>query len=113
MKKPTLICLFFLTVCTGFAQKNYSLLDFANYHPEDDLCTGLGKLKNDAPNNFASIRDTSRHTDDPGGGGGRNYECSVRIKGTKKVYLHSSFGVTAMMDYGTFKTPGEVSEAGK
>ena len=79
---------------------------------DNDFCTALAILMNDAPYNFNNTSDTTNQYEaEETTGGGRYYESKIVIPGAGKVLMNYSLGVSCIINFGPFANTDEVNSA--
>lgn len=80
---------------------------------DNEFCSALTMLMNDAPYDFKITCDTNHYRDEKGAFGRRYYECKVKIPGAQKVSIASSFGKSGIITFGPYANTDEVNDAGE
>ncbi len=80
---------------------------------DNEFCSALAMLMNDAPYDFKTTCDTNHYVDEKRTFGRRFYECKVKIPGANKVSIASSFGKSGIITFGPYTNTDEVNDAGE
>ncbi len=86
---------------------------FSPAKKDDEFCSSLTVLMNDASYDFRNTMDSTRFIDEEGAFGRRFYESNVKVTGAEKVSIISSFGKSAQIEFGSFQSTDEVNGAGE
>jgi hypothetical protein len=91
----------------------YSNAYYQSAVKDNDFCTALVTLMNDAAYNFQNMIDTLHFTEGKAKFSPTYYNCKAKIPAANKVSIASSFGgYTAVINFGSFKTTAEVNANG-
>ena len=100
--------------------KNYSIVrrkyKFADIFyqsavADNDFCTSLTSLMNDAAYHFANTSDTNHYVDENKAFGRRFYESKITVPGAEKVSMINSFGMSCIITFGPFANTDDVNTA--
>lgn len=94
-------------------RKKYKYADifYESAVSDNDFCTALTTLMNDAPYNFDNTSDTTHYVDEKTTFGRRYYESKIKVPGAQKVSMINSFGVSCIINFGPFTNTDEVNTA--
>lgn len=73
---------------------------------DNDFCTALATLMNDAPYNFIHTMDTVNVDEN------EDYKSKVKVPGVEKVLMQESFSISCIITIGHYSTQKEVNVAG-
>ena len=90
----------------------YAEIFYQSAVTDNDFCTALTNLMNDAPYDFNNTSDTTnQYAGKETTGGGRYYESKIVIPGADKVFMIQSFGASCIINFGPFSNTDEVNSA--
>jgi hypothetical protein len=79
---------------------------------DNDFCTALTILMNDAPYDFNNTSDTTKqYAGEETRNGGRYFESKIVVPGADKVFMVQSLGASCIINFGPFANTDEVNSA--